>query len=177
MKQIYLAGGCFWGVQKFFNQFKGILKSEVGYANGDSERPTYNEVCNGSGHCEVVYLQYDESHISLKRIIELFFKIIDPTSLNRQGFDYGIQYRSGIYYVEAGDAEIIKEVYNALEAQSEQKFVVELKKLENYYPAEEYHQQYLDKNPGGYCHLPWQLLHLAEIKGEKEDEEEVEICL
>ena len=154
MRTIYLAGGCFWGMQKFFDQFDGVEKTEVGYANGPEKAPSYQEVCNDSGHAETVRIDYDESRITLAELLGYYFTVIDPLSVNRQGHDEGIQYRTGIYYTDPGQLPEIEEVYKAEEKKAGAKLAVELEPLRNFYSAEEYHQKYLDKNPGGYCHIP-----------------------
>nr|WP_320146544.1 peptide-methionine (S)-S-oxide reductase MsrA [uncultured Anaeromusa sp.] len=153
VKEIYLAGGCFWGTEKYLSLVKGVVETEVGYANGPKERPSYEEVCSGSGHAETVRVVYRADEISLKRILELFYEVIDPVSLNRQGFDVGVQYRSGIYYVQEEDSDIIMHSLQTLQRQYEQPLAIEMAVLQNFYPAEEYHQKYLDKNPQGYCHI------------------------
>ncbi len=154
MKNIYLAGGCFWGVDEYFSRIDGILNTESGYANGHTKNPTYEEVCSGdTGFTETVYVEYDEEIISLEEIIKILFKIIDPTQVNRQGPDLGSQYRSGIYYTDLEDKDIIEETVESLASNYDKKIVTEIKALENYYRAEEYHQDYLKKNPGGYCHV------------------------
>ncbi|MBR2066914.1 MAG: peptide-methionine (R)-S-oxide reductase MsrB [Solobacterium sp.] len=162
MKEIYLAGGCFWGAQKFFDQFDGVVKTEVGYANGPSHEVSYEEVCKSSGHAECVYIQYDEKLISLEKLLEYYFMVVDPTSLNQQGHDVGVQYRTGIYYIKEEDKEIIQKVYEAKEKEMGKSFVVEVLPLDNFCLAEEYHQKYLDKNPGGYCHIPSFYFQLAD---------------
>lgn len=152
--EIYLAGGCFWGVEAYFSRLKGITKTEVGYANGEIEDPTYEEVCIGqTGYAEAVYVQYDAEIISLEDLLFHFFEIIDPTTLNRQSLDTGSQYRSGIYYTNDDDIDIIKIVMHDEQKKYQKPIVTEVKKLKNYYKAEEYHQKYLDKNPNGYCHI------------------------
>lgn len=154
MKQIYLAGGCFWGVQKYFDQFDGIFMSVVGYANGNTEYPTYEDVkSQKSGHTEAVHLYYDETKITLQDILRKYYKIIDPTSLNKQKEDEGISYRTGIYYIDSADIDPIFEVVNEESKKYEKECVVEILPLQNFYPAEEYHQKYLEKNPNGYCHI------------------------
>ena len=160
IKEIYLAGGCFWGTQKFFDQFAGVLETEVGYANGPTENPGYQEVCAGSGHAETVKIVYDNDFISLSKLLEYYFMIIDPLSYHRQGMDMGVQYRTGIYYTDEADLPELKAFYAGEQAKYRQKLEVELLPLENFWPAEEYHQKYLDKNPGGYCHIPRSLLKL-----------------
>ena len=164
MKEIYLAGGCFWGLQKFFDQFDGVVSTEVGYANGpdcrDGHWPTYEEVCRSSGHAETVKIIYDEKGISLPELLRFYFMVIDPVSVNRQGNDRGIQYRTGIYYTDESDLPTLKACYAKEQEKYPRKMEVELLPLENFYPAEEYHQKYLEKNPGGYCHIPKALLEL-----------------
>lgn len=159
---IYLAGGCFWGVQKFFDQFNGIIKTEVGYANGPNKAPSYEEVCSGSGHAETVRIDYDPDIMPLAKIIERYFMIIDPLSVNKQGNDKGTQYRTGIYYVTPSQVNEIEPVYQTEEQKYGKKLVVEFMPLSNFFRAEEYHQKYLDKNPGGYCHIPQSLFKLPE---------------
>ena len=111
MKTIYLAGGCFWGLQKFFDQFNGIVHTEAGYANGPAAEPSYRDVCAGSGHAETVRIDYDEERMDLEKLLEYYFLVIDPVSLNRQGNDVGIQYRTGIFYTEDGQLPVIRAVY------------------------------------------------------------------
>ncbi len=159
MKTIYLAGGCFWGMQKFFDQFSGVLKTEVGYANGPDFAPSYQEVCRSSGHAETLRIDYNEKIISLSKLLEYYFMVIDPLSVNRQGEDRGIQYRTGIYYTDPAQLPEIERAYQAQEQKYGQKLAVELAPLQNFFSAEEYHQKYLDKNPGGYCHIPQHYLH------------------
>lgn len=168
MKDIYLAGGCFWGVQKFFDQFAGVLSTETGYANGPETAPSYQEVCDSSGHAETVRVCYDEDRITLANLLELYFTIIDPLSVNRQGNDAGIQYRTGIYYTDEKDLHDIRNVFDREQEKAGKPLAVEVGPLLNYCKAEEYHQKYLDKNPGGYCHIPKNLFHLETI-GTKED--------
>ena len=159
---IYLAGGCFWGTQKFFDQFTGILETEVGYANGPTENPSYQDVCASSGHAETVRITYDADVLSLRQILDRYFLIIDPVAYHRQGPDTGIQYRTGIYYCNPADLPEIEKSVAEEQEKYQQKLQVEVLPLENFYPAEEYHQKYLDKNPGGYCHIPERLLHYAQ---------------
>lgn len=154
MKKIVLAGGCFWGVQEYFSRIKGILKTEVGYANGKTTNPTYEQVCNeNTGFAEVCYVEYDEKSITLKEVLSKFWAVVNPTSLNKQGNDVGSQYRSGIYYFEEEDISDIQESIEELQKKYEKKIVTEVKPLKNYFKAEEYHQDYLKKNPNGYCHI------------------------
>ena len=161
-KTICLAGGCFWGVQKFFDQFDGVIATQVGYANGPDSAPGYREVCAGSGHAETVRIVYDEDRITLTELLNDYFMVIDPLSVNRQGNDRGIQYRTGIYYTQDDQLPEIEAVYRAQEEKAGAKLAVELAPLTNFFPAEEYHQKYLDKNPDGYCHLPRELFTLQQ---------------
>ena len=162
VQSIYLAGGCFWGTQKFFDQFEGVLSTQVGYANGPGENPSYQEVCRSSGHAETVRIDYDPDRVSLTQLLDWYFLTVDPTSYHWQGGDMGVQYRTGIYYTDPAQLEELRARYALEQAKYRQKLEVELLPLENFYPAEEYHQKYLDKNPGGYCHISPELLHLAE---------------
>ena len=161
MKTIFLAGGCFWGMQKFIDQFDGVTETEVGYANGPDQAPSYQDVCSNSGHAETVRIEYDPARISLTKLLEYYFMVIDPLSVNRQGGDRGIQYRTGIYYTAPDQLPEIEAVYRAEEKKAGAKLAVELQPLCNFFPAEEYHQKYLDKNPGGYCHIPSRFFHLG----------------
>ena len=154
MKKIYLAGGCFWGLQKFFDQFDGVLRTEVGYANGPDFAPTYQQVCQDSGHAETVAIEYEEEKMPLSRLLDYYFMVIDPLSVNRQGHDEGIQYRTGIYYTEEDQLPAIRAAYALQEKKYGQKLAVAVEPLVRFDPAEEYHQKYLEKNPGGYCHIP-----------------------
>ena len=154
MKTICLAGGCFWGMQKYFDQFEGVAATEVGYANGPDKAPSYEEVCRSSGHAETLRIVYDESVISLEKILNDYFMVIDPLSVNRQGGDSGIQYRTGIFYTDDSQLTTIRRVYAAEEQKAGQPLAVLIQPLKNFFPAEEYHQKYLDKNPHGYCHIP-----------------------
>jgi methionine-R-sulfoxide reductase/methionine-S-sulfoxide reductase len=161
MKTIYLAGGCFWGVQKYLSLIPGVKETTVGYANGEAKKPSYKDVCRGSGHAETVKAVYDEKVLPLTRLLDLYSEIIDPTSVNRQGGDAGIQYRTGIYYEDEIDRPIISGWLTLLGESLAKPAAIELKRLENFYPAEEYHQKYLDKVPGGYCHIPSSKFEIA----------------
>lgn len=153
-KEIYLAGGCFWGTEQYLQNVSGIIETEVGYANGNTENPTYEEVCRkNTGHAETVKVLYDESKIGLSFILDLYYDVINPISINRQGGDSGVQYRTGIYFVDSKDEDIIKQSIAKLQEKYSEKIAIEVKPLLNYYRAEEYHQKYLDKNPNGYCHI------------------------
>lgn len=160
MKKIYLAAGCFWGAQAYFKKIDGVVNTKVGYANGKTEDTDYTRVSN-TDHAETLMVEYDEKRISLRKILLHYFRIIDPTSVNRQGEDVGRQYRTGIYYTDENDKDMIDNVYRYYE----DKFggiVVEVKPLQNFILAEDYHQDYLDKNPNGYCHVDLSLLNLDE---------------
>ncbi len=162
IQTIYIAGGCFWGVEKYLQSIPGVMSTSVGYANGKTENPTYEDVCkNHTGHVETVKVNYDQNLITLSDILELFFQIIDPTSLNKQGNDKGEQYRTGIYYIESEDRETIQRSLEILQQGVSQPVVVECKPLDQFFPAEEYHQKYLDKNPTGYCHIHPRMFALA----------------
>lgn len=160
--EIYFAGGCFWGTEYFFKQIGGVVATEVGYANSYKENPTYTEVCSGDTHAaETVKVTYNPSLVSLSKLTELYFKTIDPTSLNKQGGDIGTQYRTGIYYTNPQDIAVIQEVIQELAKQYSSPIVVEVLPLENFYSAETYHQAYLEKNPQGYCHISPELFEMA----------------
>ena len=162
MQTIYLAGGCFWGMQKFFDQFEGVIATQVGYANGPDAAPSYQDVCRNSGHAETVKIDYDEGKLSLDKLLDLYFLVIDPLSVNRQGEDEGIQYRTGIYYDDESLLPAVRAVYDRIEAKAGRPLAVEVKPLERFWDAEEYHQKYLEKNPGGYCHIPERMFHRTE---------------
>ncbi|MBR0575340.1 peptide-methionine (S)-S-oxide reductase MsrA [Proteiniclasticum sp. BAD-10] len=154
MKTIALAGGCFWGIDEFFSRKEGVLLTKSGYANGTVENPTYEQVCTGkTGHAETVWVEYDETETNLELLLTKFFKVIDPTSLNKQGNDVGTQYRTGIYYTSEEDRPVIEAFIEGRRAKYAAPIVVEVEPLKNFYPAEEYHQDYLKKNPRGYCHI------------------------
>lgn len=154
MATIYLAGGCFWGVQRFLDQFPGVLETEVGYANGPDLAPRYEDVCRSSGHAETVRVEYDPAVLSLEALLDRYFSIIDPLSQNRQGEDRGIQYRTGIFYTADEQLPAIRAVYGREEAKAGQPLAVLVEPLRNFFSAEENHQKYLEKNPNGYCHIP-----------------------
>jgi len=159
---IYFAGGCFWGTEHFFKQIQGVSTTEVGYANGHIENPTYQQVVqNNTGFAETVKVTYDPETVDLNLLLDLYFKTIDPTSLNKQGNDRGTQYRTGIYYTQDEQLPLIKHAIATVAKQYAQPIVVEVTPLENFYTAEDYHQDYLDKNPNGYCHISPALFELA----------------
>lgn len=154
-EEIWFAAGCFWGVQKYFKRIAGVESTEVGYANGKLENPTYEQVyTDKTGHAECIHIRYNPEEISLEDLAGHFFKIIDPLSLNKQGEDEGTRYRTGVYYEEKRDREVLERVFERVKAQlGVPEMPVELLPLDCFYLAEEYHQDYLDKNPGGYCHI------------------------
>ena len=157
MAEIILAGGCFWGVEEYFRRTNGITATVVGYINSDIPNPTYEDLCYGkSKAAEGVIIEFDPEVISRERIVDLFYKIIDPYSYFRQGNDIGRQYRTGLYYRPGEDAlkAFYEEDKQKRQSVSTRKIWVEVAPLENFTKAEEYHQQYLVKNPGGYCHIP-----------------------
>ena len=155
MKEIYFAAGCFWGAQHFFAGVDGVKEAVAGYANGNGENPSYEQVyTDTTGFAETVRLRYDEARISLPQLTELYFTIIDPLSLNKQGGDVGTRYRTGVYYTDKADAAAIQPVFDAVAQRLGAALAVELEPLRNFYLAEERHQDYLDKNPEGYCHVP-----------------------
>lgn len=154
MKTIFLAGGCFWGVEEFFSRLIGVNDAVSGYANGFIENPTYSQVCSGTtGFAETVKVTFDPDTISLSTILKQYFSIIDPTVLNRQGNDVGTQYRTGIFYTDPADLPVIEKVIREEAKKYARPFVVEYEPLKNFYRAEDYHQDYLKKNPNGYCHI------------------------
>lgn len=153
-KKILFGGGCFWGVQHYFNKVIGVVNSSVGYANGKTKNPTYEQVCKeNTGHVEVCKVEYDPNFTKLKYLLEHFVTICDTSTLNRQGNDIGTQYRSGIYYFDDSDKKEIIEFFEGYKKKNVKQFVTEIIKVENYWDAEEYHQDYLEKNPSGYCHI------------------------
>ena len=162
LKDVYLAGGCFWGAEHFLKQINGVVDTEVGFANGNTDNPTYEEVYTDlTGYAEAVHVRYDATIVSLERLLELFFVAIDPTSLNKQGHDEGTRYRTGIYYTDPSDRPVIDKVFDEQQAKFEEPLVVERLPLKNFFTADERHQDYLDKNPDGYCHLPLELFAFA----------------
>ncbi len=165
MKKIILAGGCFWGVEAYFNQLKGVIKTSVGYVDGNKKNPTYKEVCDGRAtHAEAIEVVYDEKIITLEKVLDQFFRIIDPFSRNRQGHDIGRQYRTGIYYDDEDDQALVLDYIKKVFGKELVRVATEVKKSLDYELAEEYHQDYLKKNPGGYCHINLNLATKEEVK-------------
>ena len=152
IKEIYLAGGCFWGVEKFFKMAPGIVETTVGYANGQTLDTSY-DILKMTDHVETVHIKYDNEIVSLNKLLDYYFSIIDPTSINRQGLDEGRQYRTGIYYVDKDEIDMIKSRIENEQNKYSREIQVEVRPLKHYIKAEDYHQNYLDKNPNGYCHI------------------------
>lgn len=171
MKEIYFAGGCFWGTEHYFKQIRGVTATETGYANGNTENPSYEQVyTDRTGFAETVRVEFDPTTVSLRFLTELYFKSIDPTSLNKQGGDCGTRYRTGIYYTADEDLPVLEAVFDEVAGQYDAPLAVELCPLRNFYKAEEYHQNYLDKNPSGYCHIPLALMEFARKANEAAEE-------
>ena len=152
MAEIYLAGGCFWGLEEYFSRISGVLQTSVGYANGQVETTNY-QLIKETDHAETVQVIYDEKAVSLREILLYYFRVIDPLSVNQQGNDRGRQYRTGIYYLDEEDLPTIYALVQEQERMLGRKIAVEVEKLRHYILAEDYHQDYLKKNPGGYCHI------------------------
>ena len=160
MKTIYLAGGCFWGVEHYFQLAKGIIETEVGYANGTKDNPKYEDLKHGLDDAsETVRIVYDENVISLEKILELYLRVVDPYSVNKQGEDEGVQYRTGIYYIDENNKDVILNYFAKV---LNKDYKIEVKRLNKFFKAEEYHQDYLNKNPQGYCHI-----NMAKLKPEE----------
>ncbi len=187
MKEIYLAGGCFWGLEAVMKRVMGVVETQVGYANSELENPTYEDVCTGkTGAVETVKVVYNPKRTDLTDILRIFFLVINPYTLNRQGNDVGPQYRTGIYYTAAEDEPMLEYYMNFMQQRGRgpaitgsdiivneepdpmrgRKIVTELLPLRNFYPAEEEHQDYLAKNPQGYCHIDIAALRAEGIIGD-----------
>jgi len=168
MNTIYLAGGCFWGVEGYFKRIEGVKDTTCGYANGRTENPSYEDVCrHDTGHAETVKVDFDDEVISLEDLLIYYFRIIDPVSVNKQGNDVGTQYRTGIYYTDESQLPVIKAAIEREQRKYNEKIAVEVLPIENFYSAEEYHQDYLDKNPNGYCHINLSLADEPIVRSEK----------
>ena len=162
MKTIYLAGGCFWGVERYFSLVKGVVATKVGYANGTKDNPKYEDLKHGLDDAsETVKIDYDEKIVSLEKLLELYLRVINPYSVNKQGEDEGVQYRTGIYYIDNSDKEVI---LNYLSSVGLVDHKIEILPLKKFFDAEEYHQKYLEKNPTGYCHINFAVLKENEKK-------------
>lgn len=168
MNTIYLAGGCFWGVEGYFKRIEGVKGTTCGYANGRTENPSYEDVCrHDTGHAETVKVDFDDEVISLEDLLIYYFRIIDPVSVNKQGNDVGTQYRTGIYYTDESQLPVIKAAIEREQRKYNEEIAVEVLPIENFYSAEEYHQDYLDKNPNGYCHINLSLADEPIVRSEK----------
>lgn len=161
-KEIYLAGGCFWGVEEYFSNVNGVLDAVSGYANGKIDETNY-QLIKQTGHAETVHVTYDQNIVSLREILLHYFRIIDPTSVNRQGNDVGTQYRTGIYYTDENELNTIQQVIAEKQQKYDEPIAVEVLPLDNFVVAEEYHQDYLKKNPNGYCHIDTNQAHYPVI--------------
>ena len=162
MKTIFLAAGCFWGAQHYLKQIRGVVETETGFANGNTEKPTYEEVyTDRTGYAEAVRVVFDPEVLPLRKLLNLYFDCIEPTSVNRQGDDEGTRYRTGIYYIDTEDYPTIKEVFDEVQHSYSAPLAVEVEPIEAFYPADESHQDYLEKHPDGYCHLPQGLFEMA----------------
>lgn len=171
---IYFAGGCFWGTEHFFKQIRGVESTEAGYANGNIDNPTYEQVTTGkSGYSETVKVTFNPEIVTVDLLIDLYLKTINPTTLNQQGNDVGTQYRTGIYFTNDSQKLIIDQKINQLAKKFQDKIVIEVKPIQKFYPAEGYHQDYLEKNPGGYCHITPDLFELAKNSNPVKDGEYV----
>ena len=160
MKTIYFAGGCFWGVEKYFSMAKGVINTEVGYANGTKDNPSYLDLKHGLDDAsETVKIDYDEQVVSLEKLLELYLRVINPYSLNKQGEDEGVQYRTGIYYLSNDDKQVVDSYFQSIGLVNHR---IEILPLKKFFSAEEYHQKYLDKNPNGYCHI-----NMAKLKDDE----------
>lgn len=154
LKKIYLAGGCFWGIEAYMERIYGVADAVSGYANGNTKNPKYEDLLyRNSGHAETVEVTYDPLKLSLEKLLYDYLKVVDPTSLNRQGNDKGTQYRTGVYYTDEKEKEVIEKVLKEEQKKYKEKIVIEVLPLDNFTMAEEYHQNYLEKNPNGYCHI------------------------
>ncbi|MBR5175482.1 MAG: peptide-methionine (S)-S-oxide reductase MsrA [Bacteroidales bacterium] len=155
MKEIYLAGGCFWGAEHYFRNIDGVVDTEVGFANGDTPEPTYEQVyTDTTGYAETVRVIYNPDGLPLDELLRAFFCAIDPLSLNKQGEDEGTRYRTGVYYTDPADLPVARKVFEEIQAEYSSPLAVELLPLKNFFVADGRHQDYLVKNPEGYCHLP-----------------------
>lgn len=165
MNEIYIAGGCFWGVEAYYQRLKGVIDTRVGYLNSDINNVTYAMVCEGnSGAVEACWIQYDESLIELESIIDHMFRIVDPTSLNRQGNDTGTQYRTGIYHTNKDVLEQVRTLLIPYQARYNKPLRIEIEHCKNFIDAETYHQSYLVKNPTGCCHIDFTKALDGELK-------------
>ncbi len=164
LETIYFAGGCFWGVEAYFERVFGVYETNSGYANGSGKNPTYDIVISGEeGFAETVEVVYDPDRVTVEELLDYLFRVIDPTLLNQQGNDIGVQYRTGIYYVNESDKATIQNAIKQEQNNYDEKIVTEALPLDNFYLAEEVHQDYLEKNPNGYCHINLDVLNEVNI--------------
>lgn len=181
LEEVYLAGGCFWGLEAYMTRVYGVYDVTSGYANGDTENPSYEDlIYKNSGHAETVHIKYDPERVDIETLLTYYLKVVDPTSMNKQGNDRGTQYRTGIYYTDEKDLVAIQNVLDEEQMKYEKAIVIEVEPLEHYYLAEDYHQDYLEKNPNGYCHID--LNEVTEVIIESNDyvkpsEEEIKAML
>ena len=166
VKTIYLAGGCFWGLEAYMQKLNGVEDAISGYANGKTENPSYYDL-KTSGHAETVKVIYNPEIISLEDILAHYLRVVNPVSVNKQGNDVGTQYRTGIYYTDEAEKAIIENVLAKEQTKHDKPIAIEVEPLKHFYDAEEYHQDYLEKNPGGYCHID---LSLADKPLDKDEE-------
>ena len=152
LKEIYLAGGCFWGLEAYMQKIKGVEDAVSGYANGKTDNPSYKDL-HTSGHAETVKVVYNPDMVSLEELLEYYLRVVDPVSINKQGNDTGTQYRTGVYYTNNSEKTIIEKVLANEQKKYDKPIAIEVLPLQQFFIAEEYHQDYLDKNPGGYCHI------------------------
>ena len=174
VKEIYLAGGCFWGLEEYFSRINGVIDVVSGYANGNVETTNY-QLIHSTDHAETIHVTYDADKISLRELLLYYFRVIDPFSVNKQGNDVGRQYRTGIYYTDEAQLPTINEAIEREQRKYSEKIAVEVLPIENFYTAEEYHQDYLDKNPNGYCHinLEWANEPIVRSEEYQKDDDEV----
>ena len=164
MKEIYLAGGCFWGAEHYFRNIEGVVDTEVGFANGDTPAPTYEQVyTDTTGYAETVRVIYNPDGLPLDELLRAFFCAIDPLSLNKQGEDEGTRYRTGVYYTDPADLPVAMKVFEEIQAEYSSPLAVELLPLKNFFVADGRHQDYLVKNPDGYCHLPLKIFRYPRL--------------
>ncbi len=166
LKKIIIAGGCFWGVEAYYKRLRGVLLTRAGYTDGPGENPSYADVSRASGHVEAVYIEYDENTITQRQLLDHFLRIVDPTLANRQGGDIGIQYRTAVFLYDEGDYAAAVEYLTQAQSRYSRKIQTAIKHAGSFYEAETYHQDYLGKNPSGYCHIN---LHLAKPDELKEE--------
>jgi methionine-S-sulfoxide reductase len=160
MTKAIFAAGCFWGVQYYFDQIPGVSESVVGYTGGHTKNPSYEDVCgHKTGHAEAVLLNFDDKKINYETLVKHFFRLHDPTQLNRQGPDIGDNYRSAIYYFDNKQKEIAQNVLNKLQLNHKNKIVTEITEATTFYPAEEYHQKFSEKTGRGMCHIPYEAIN------------------